>query len=92
MKIISVLALLFAFAGCAAFGSPPSAYKDMSADQIREIVKDKASSIVCTYGVYAGASITVTAVNTDKGIPAGVTVSEHCAIAVDQRVKDAPAK
>ena len=85
-----LLPAVLLLSGCAAFGSPPSAYQQMTADQIREVVKDKAASIVCTHGDYAGASITVVAVNADKGVPSGITVDKGCGVTVDTKVTPKP--
>lgn len=84
-----ILAVLILATGCAALGSPASVYQDMTAEQIKAAVSDKSSSIICTHGVYAGATITVLAVNADKAIPAGITVTEKCATTMNQRIKDA---
>jgi len=52
----------------------------MTAQEIKEFAKIKDASVVCVRGVYAGALITVTSLNVDKGIPAGVTIKESCEV------------
>ena len=58
----------------------PFGFGGLSPEQLQEIVKIKDASATCIRGVYAGALVTVLAINADKGIPAGVTIKESCEV------------
>ena len=74
-KIAILLALLF-LAACAG----PFGMAGMKADELRELAKIKDASMTCVRGVYAGALVTITTINVDKGIPSGITVKDSCEV------------
>lgn len=62
------------FSGCASPALPYSPDK-MSAEQLRELVKDRSAAVACSKVVGPWGTGTVTTVNLDKGAaPAGTTV------------------
>jgi hypothetical protein len=78
MRYFYVVLALAMLSGCAAMGEPPSAFKDMSAEQIKAAVSDKSSSVLCISGQYAGANLNTIAVNVDKGVPSNLTIEQGC--------------
>jgi hypothetical protein len=65
---------------CVLAGCGPLAIGGMSADQLKEFAKIKDANATCVRGVYAGAIITITTVNADKGVPSGITIKESCEV------------
>jgi hypothetical protein len=39
--------------------------------------------VFCAKGVYAGAVVNIVTINSDKGVPAGVTVKPDCEVVFD---------
>lgn len=76
MKRLSLGIVCLLLAGCA-FGN---GFAGMDASQLKEWVKNKDAGVSCAHGVYAGATITLSQVNADKGVPTGMKVSEKCEI------------
>jgi outer membrane lipoprotein-sorting protein len=75
-KLYGLILGCLMLAGCATgFG-----IAGMSPEQLAEYAKMKDASAMCVKGVYAGVSVTTTAVNIDKGIPSGMTVKDSCEI------------
>jgi hypothetical protein len=77
--VAAALFAVLALAGCAgAFGTPMGSPK-----QLKEMAKIKDAACTKVTGVYMGATITITAVNVDKGIPKGdggtVKIGADCA-------------
>lgn len=73
-----VLGFVILLSGCAA--SVPSAYHDMTAEQIRAAVTDRTHAWGCVSAVYAGASITTVFGSSDKGIPAEIEIGKDCTV------------
>lgn len=71
-----LIGLLLVLAGCAT----GLGVSGMSPEQLAAYAKIKDASAVCVKGVYAGVVVVTTAVNADKGIPAGVTIKDSCEI------------
>jgi len=65
--------------GCA-FGM-----SQMTPEQLAALAKDKNASVTCFSGMYAGANINMLFLNTDKGVPAGVTIENGCKTTFDSR-------
>lgn len=85
MKKILVLSLILS--GCVG----PAAqfpYAKMTAEQIKEAVKDKDIGITCITATYAGAKATTLLVNVDKGIPSNMTVNDDCKLTVEVPKKE----
>jgi hypothetical protein len=74
IQLILPLILLGFASGCAG----GLGFQGMSADQITAAVKDKNASVVCVSGKYAGASVNSLFINTDKGVPVGVSIDVDC--------------
>ncbi len=81
MRRIGLLCLLLVLSGCG-----PLAIGGMNADQLREFAKIKDANLFCARGVYAGAIVTIMAVSTDKGVPAGITIKEDCSVVFDSHI------
>ncbi len=77
MKTLLACLLL---AGCASLP-----YASMTAEQIEALAKVKDATLTCVSGVYAGATVRAIYLNIDKGIPAGVTVTEDCKLTFDAK-------
>jgi hypothetical protein len=75
MKYI-LLALVLLLGGCAT----GLGMAGMSPEQLAAYAKIKDASAMCVKGMYAGVTVTTTAVNIDKGIPSGMTVKDNCEI------------
>lgn len=73
----ALLALLLG--GCVG----PMAFQTMSPEQIREIIKDKDAFISCGIAMYAGATITLVTMNTNKGIPIVGKIGKNCEMDFD---------
>ena len=77
-----LLGTLPLLSGCAgAFGVTGDA------KQIHELAKIKDSNCVKMTGVYLGATVNITAVSVDKGIPIGagiVTINKDCEVTITQ--------
>lgn len=74
---------LLLLSGCASGG-----WHAGSPEQLRELVKIKDSACTKVTGVYMGATITLTSVSVDKGIPNAhggmVTITPDCALEIRQ--------
>jgi len=62
-------------AGCSMQYYPLS---KMTAEQIKAATSSKEAAATCMTATYAGAKATTIIINSDKGIPAGVTMDENC--------------
>lgn len=76
MKALMLCASLILLSACAG----PFGMAGMKADELRELAKIKDASMTCVRGVYAGALVTITTINVDKGIPSGITIKESCEV------------
>lgn len=72
-----VLVLLLLLAGCAGMGGPLG-WTGATPEQLKAMVADKSSAVTCLRGVYAGALVTIIAVNADLGVAGTITVDESC--------------
>jgi hypothetical protein len=75
LLLLIVVLIVMLVSACGPFG-----IGGMSADQIKEFAKIKDANATCIRGVYAGAIVTVTTVNADKGVPSGITIKESCEV------------
>lgn len=89
MRSVLTLALCVLLSGCAGFGSVMG-----SPEQLKELIKVKDAACTKVVGVYMGATITLTAINVDKGVPGthGGTVKINADCATEISVADAPAR
>ena len=76
MKALGIALAVFLLSACAG----PFGMAGMKADELRELAKIKDASMTCVRGVYAGALVTITTINVDKGIPSGITVKDSCEV------------
>lgn len=53
-------------------------YAQMSPEQIQAMAKIKEAGAGCVRGVYAGANVATSWVNTDKGIIGTLTIDQDC--------------
>lgn len=74
-RILLLFPLLLA--GCPGMAGPLG-WTGATPEQLRALVADKAAAVTCIRGVYAGALVTVVAVNADLGVAGTVTVDESC--------------
>lgn len=75
-----LLALLLT--GCAGHYYP---LKDMTAEQIKAAVSSKETAATCIHATYGPADATTVIINSDKGIPAGVTFKPNCETTFDTK-------
>ncbi len=57
----------------------------MTSEQLAAWAKIKDATVGCAKGAYAGANVTATRANVDKGIPAGITIKDSCEISFDSK-------
>jgi hypothetical protein len=86
MKLITLAIVAMAAAGCSALGGGNYyPLRDMTADQIKAAVSPKESSVTCLYANYGPATATTVFVNSDKGVPANMTIKPNCETVFDSR-------
>lgn len=85
------LVVLLLLPGCAALGNNQYyPLREMTADQIKAATASKESSATCIYANYGPASATTVIINSDKGVPAGVTIKPNCETTFDTKVAAPP--
>lgn len=90
MKRLVLLMTAVLMAGCAGFSPLGNNAAGMSAEQLKEWVKDKDAGCSKITGVYMGATFTAVSVHSDKGIPPGagsVEISPDCSVKIQAEPK-----
>jgi len=88
---ITLCLLLTMLSSCAGMGGPLG-WTGATPEQIKALSSIKDAGATCVRGVYAGAIITITSANIDKGIPAGLTIKEDCSMTFDVKTPTAGPK